>query len=348
MTRFRIIVLPASAYVIPKTTALKHKTSLKTLEEMFIKYRRKNKRESHLLGATEKPLGTVLEIAMKLLTPHGGGGNYSYSRRTPYTRPENHQRKQPSKNSDSYRYEIPPSTERTLTARHQPRERNYQYIPRGRDASYNSYHSREYRRSTDFSEGRTHNRNNQPRSLWVEKPNQKDVGDHRSPHNLEKIERSESSRPAQAQPQQTRQLPTPKVTEHALNVALEEVREYMNQYSACADPTESAARRERVRQAEENGEFEEVAASLALTTFETQRRDAPEEPMEITPDRIPAMQRIGPVNDSISALRRLGPLNETEEMQEIPLSEPAPKRKLSRSTVRRTTPTSMSIHNAGT
>lgn len=122
----------------------------------------------------------------------------------------------------------------------------------------------------------------------------------------------------------------------------------MNQYSACADPTESAARRERVRQAEERGELEEAVVSLAWSTLEVQRLEHPENCSQKTPERLPALQRIGPISEPISALRRLGPLNYDQEPEEVPASEPGPvKRVQSRSTVRRTTPASLNILNAG-
>ncbi|KAG2277790.1 hypothetical protein Bca52824_060345 [Brassica carinata] len=42
----------------------------------------------------------------------------------------------------------------------------------------------------------------------------------------------------------------------AIAEAIEEIREVMNQYTACADPTESAARKQRLRDAEKTWEFE--------------------------------------------------------------------------------------------
>lgn len=102
----------------------------------------------------------------------------------------------------------------------------------------------------------------------------------------------------------------------------------MNQYSACADPTESAARRERVRQAEERGELEEAVVSLAWSTLEAQRLEHPENCSQKTPERLPALQRIGPISEPISALRRLGPLNYDQEPEEVPASEPGPVKRV--------------------
>lgn len=58
----------------------------------------------------------------------------------------------------------------------------------------------------------------------------------------------------------------------ALEEAMGEVREVMNQYVACPDPTESAARRERVRLAEEQGEVEETAEMMLSASLATQSR----------------------------------------------------------------------------
>ncbi|KAG2250571.1 hypothetical protein Bca52824_080707 [Brassica carinata] len=66
--------------------------------------------------------------------------------------------------------------------------------------------------------------------------------------------------------------------QNGLEKALGEVREAMHQYTLCADPAESAARKERMHQSEEQGEFHETAASMVQTTSENmvpQRRTRP-------------------------------------------------------------------------
>ncbi|KAG2257960.1 hypothetical protein Bca4012_095255 [Brassica carinata] len=65
--------------------------------------------------------------------------------------------------------------------------------------------------------------------------------------------------------------PTHPTHQEAINKAMDEVRDVMRQHTTCADPTESAARKERMRQAEELGEVEETAfqmvkESLAIPT----------------------------------------------------------------------------------
>lgn len=49
--------------------------------------------------------------------------------------------------------------------------------------------------------------------------------------------------------------------------ALGELCEVMVQYTSCADPTENAARKERLRQAEEAGQFEETAAQMVRSSI---------------------------------------------------------------------------------
>ncbi|CAF2240895.1 unnamed protein product, partial [Brassica rapa] len=94
---------------------------------------------------------------------------------------------------------------------------------------------------------------------------------------------------------QTKHLP-PLPTE-AMEIAVEEVREAMLQYTNCADPTESAARRERLRLAEAQGEVEESAALMVRASL---ARDATTETIDETmrataspPARVPIASRLG-------------------------------------------------------
>uniref|UniRef100_A0A0D2ZZT9 Uncharacterized protein n=1 Tax=Brassica oleracea var. oleracea TaxID=109376 RepID=A0A0D2ZZT9_BRAOL len=105
-----------------------------------------------------------------------------------------------------------------------------------------------------------------------------------------------------------------------------ELREYMIQYSLCADPVESAARKEHVRQAEEQGEFEEVATQMAKNATGMQILETEEQRIQTSPERIPASQRLGPVNEPQSVMNRLGPINEEQAEEDLPQrSEPIPK-----------------------
>ncbi|CAH8342943.1 unnamed protein product, partial [Eruca vesicaria subsp. sativa] len=90
----------------------------------------------------------------------------------------------------------------------------------------------------------------------------------------------------------------------------------MELYTRSADPTESAARRERMKLAEQEGEMEE-AALLMIEASRTER-EAPEPMVQDTPptaERIPISQRLGPLNTE--------PTNE----ENIPLPAPPTKRK---------------------
>ncbi|WZZ22402.1 hypothetical protein YC2023_123789 [Brassica napus] len=82
-------------------------------------------------------------------------------------------------------------------------------------------------------------------------------------------------------------------TQAALEEALGEVREVMNQYTMCADPTESAVRKERLRQAEEQGQLEETA-HMMVAALQAQGPLAPEEPSPSSNERVSALQRLGP------------------------------------------------------
>ncbi|KAH0916742.1 hypothetical protein HID58_031188, partial [Brassica napus] len=68
----------------------------------------------------------------------------------------------------------------------------------------------------------------------------------------------------------------------------------------------------------------------------------------VTPERIPASQRLGPMSEPTSVLNRLGPLPPQQVNEDIPLSmEPAKKRNPGRPPGRRVTPLPLSITNGG-
>lgn len=84
------------------------------------------------------------------------------------------------------------------------------------------------------------------------------------------------------------------VPEELFNEAVNEVRDAMIQYTQCNDPTESAARRERMRKAEEEGDIEEAAALMIQATLGTNSNQPL--PMEQTSvERLPATLRLGPM-----------------------------------------------------
>ncbi|KAF2582165.1 hypothetical protein F2Q68_00006813 [Brassica cretica] len=84
----------------------------------------------------------------------------------------------------------------------------------------------------------------------------------------------------------------------------------MLQYTACTNPTENAARKERMRQAEEYGEPEETTIQMVRAAMLTAEQPREEVITEASP-RKPALQRLGPslIQDALDA----GPSNRKEK-----------------------------------
>lgn len=81
------------------------------------------------------------------------------------------------------------------------------------------------------------------------------------------------------------------IPREAVETAMGQIRDYMAQYANVADPTESEARRERVRRAEEEGQIEETATAMVRTALEAQTPPPlPQAPTE--KERLPATRRI--------------------------------------------------------
>ncbi|KAG2283802.1 hypothetical protein Bca52824_055022 [Brassica carinata] len=105
----------------------------------------------------------------------------------------------------------------------------------------------------------------------------------------------------------------------------EEVRGAILQYANCTDPDESAARRERLIQAEAQGQLEANAALVVRTSLVRKTTTDPEKesPLKQSSDRIPVSNRLGipgasasrqsppliPSTERASANSRLGPVN---------------------------------------
>ncbi|CAN7080857.1 unnamed protein product [Brassica oleracea var. botrytis] len=132
----------------------------------------------------------------------------------------------------------------------------------------------------------------------------------------------------------------PDQTTEALNAAREELRDTMTQYISCADPAESAARRERVRQ---NGIIEDSVTQMARAALA--RHQSPETCLN-SPDRTPALHRLGPLNLPVQetgnilikspkrtpALLRLGQASPPNQLP-IPPTETVPGRPRARGKV---------------
>lgn len=147
----------------------------------------------------------------------------------------------------------------------------------------------------------------------------------------------------------------------ALESARGKVREVMLQYTSCADPSESAARRERLRRAELQGQLEESAAQIVRASLARKvvgvSATVPGPSASPTPTatmRIPAPKRLG-LNASKSPdftarapiMDRLGPLlDEANSTDKDSTGSLAQKRKPGRPPGRRTTKASP-IQGAG-
>ncbi|KAL1211194.1 hypothetical protein V5N11_032659 [Cardamine amara subsp. amara] len=70
----------------------------------------------------------------------------------------------------------------------------------------------------------------------------------------------------------------------------------MVQYTSCVDPFESAARKEKLRQAKETGKLEETAAKMVRANLAKQTRGDEIETSLQNQDIIHATLRLGPVN----------------------------------------------------
>lgn len=117
---------------------------------------------------------------------------------------------------------------------------------------------------------------------------------------------AESSRYRRISPDTNNLLEPPPIhlPPEALAEALGEVRDVMIQYTNCADPSESAARKERMRQAEEAGQMEETAERMVRASLDLQCQQAVPPPEIISPPvpqgRIPVALRLVPSPDGAS------------------------------------------------
>ncbi|XP_024006598.1 uncharacterized protein LOC112083099 [Eutrema salsugineum] len=155
-----------------------------------------------------------------------------------------------------------------------------------RGSSVSSYHHHSYGRNNSTNHGRE-----VARQVWREKP--------RSPvRQMNPL--SENSR-VQENNEQLVDIPiTPieDLPQQAMEEAIGELRDVMIRYANCEDPTESAARRERVRLAEEAGEFEETAANMVRSVLATQNnQDQNPQSEQDQQERTPVSQRLGPTNE---------------------------------------------------
>lgn len=100
----------------------------------------------------------------------------------------------------------------------------------------------------------------------------------------------------------------------AFNEALEEVREVMVQYTQCADPTESTARKERLRRAEEEGQLEEAAARMVQAGLGDKPEDNQRLEENPSAERMLIALRLGPVASPVGTLEQI---NTTEKRKPV-------------------------------
>lgn len=202
--------------------------------------------------------------------------------------------------SGGSRQRSPPLRNREFNLPYSRNERANYYSPRELNET-SSAHSREYRRPLNQSSDRTlsdkplsHHiqKNTSHRQIWVEKPPRPREP---APEMIPRSEHSASSKP----PYQQNEDMAP---DTALNAAMTEVREVMNNYTNCADPVESAARKERFRLAEEAGEVVEAATLMLRVPPSNNPQNANpsvlRENLSPNPSRIPATMRLGPIRET--------------------------------------------------
>ncbi|KAG5396048.1 hypothetical protein IGI04_017862, partial [Brassica rapa subsp. trilocularis] len=112
------------------------------------------------------------------------------------------------------------------------------------------------------------------------------------PNSREEKEDSSASRKAQQESARGTplQIPEDNLPKEAIAEAIGELHDVMKLYTSVADPTESAARKERYRLAQEQGEIEQTAAQMVRARLTNQDNGD----MVTSPTRVPALLRLGP------------------------------------------------------
>ncbi|KAG2284860.1 hypothetical protein Bca52824_044464 [Brassica carinata] len=178
-----------------------------------------------------------------------------------------------------------------------PGRRAHKAQPKEWDHSRNE--ARHYNASRDSNKQRP-NSTSQGRSFYREIPRKQTLtDDNGSSSTKEQAPLCEKGVPLQRQP--------PSLPEEAIQRARGEVRDVMLQYTSSADPTEREARKERMRQAEEQGELEETAILVAQAALNASTQRLNGKQIITTPERIPVSQRLGstPLQERSPASQRL-------------------------------------------
>ncbi|KAF3539504.1 hypothetical protein F2Q69_00020505 [Brassica cretica] len=96
--------------------------------------------------------------------------------------------------------------------------------------------------------------------------------------------------------------------QEVMTVALSEVQDFMALYANCPDPSESAARRERVRQAEAKGQVEKSAAQIVRASLaRSDSQGVLTGPLPTSIERVTIADQLGPLNQEESPKLNVDP-----------------------------------------
>ncbi|KAF8089275.1 hypothetical protein N665_0511s0019 [Sinapis alba] len=164
----------------------------------------------------------------------------------------------------------------------------------GKQGDSGTYRRRDDKRSHSFNKhgnysykGGSRDHSQGPRSYYREISKPRDSEIREESLSSKNVHNNSGGTPLEKEKEKS-QTPIPR---EVLEAAREELREVMIQYSNVADPTESAARKERYRQAEVLGQFEEAAAQMARASMTAQSMEVPCREVP-TQERLPASRRI--------------------------------------------------------
>lgn len=137
----------------------------------------------------------------------------------------------------------------------------------------------------------------QSAQIWREKP--RPINKSKSPPIFrEEVSESSKAKRPPLERMENHVISSDTLPQQAMLEAMGELRDVMVQYATCADPTESAARRERLRQAEEVGDFEQTAAQMVRSSLELQNQNQDRalevEQTQTSQERVPVAFRLGP------------------------------------------------------
>ncbi|CAA7062291.1 unnamed protein product [Microthlaspi erraticum] len=205
-------------------------------------------------------------------------------------------------------------------------ENAFKNYPRERNSS-DAYYSSQVTKTRHDRQGSSRARRYQTPPQWIEKPRVSET--RREEESTFSAGSSRQRRPPlDREPSPT--VPNAELPREALNTAMGEIRDVLVQYSSCADPSESAARKERHRLAEENGDIQEQAAQMVRAALAAKALAASFEEAERVARLSPSHSPTGRPIDRIPTSQRLGPPVEPPETCQQLLSSPVTAKKRGR------------------